>query len=83
MGGTDCREVTIRSLLSKGLSPVVVPGGADESLLSVTHHNHIRMKHKGFIRVAIQTGTAIVPMLVSFSRDYQVLLWREQLVVHS
>lgn len=41
------------------------------------------MKHKGFIRVAIQTGTAIVPMLVSFSRDYQVLLWREQLVVHS
>lgn len=83
MGGTDCREVTIRSLLSKGYSPVVVPGGADESLLSITHHNHIRMKHKGFIRVAIQTGTAIVPMFAFFSINHQVFLRREQLVVHT
>ena len=62
VGGTDCRESTIRSLLQNGYSPVVVPGGADESLLSVSHHNHILMKHRGFIRLAIQTGTPIVPM---------------------
>lgn len=64
VGGTDCRESTIRSLLLNGYSPVVVPGGADESLLSVSHHNHILMRHKGFIRLAMQTGTPIVPMWI-------------------
>ena len=62
LGGTDCRASTIHSLLQNGCSALVLPGGADESLLTISHKNRIIMKHKGFIRVALQTGTPIVPM---------------------
>lgn len=62
LGGTDCRAATIRNVLRHGCSPVVVPGGADESLLSRTNQNQILVKHKGFIRIAIQEGISIVPM---------------------
>lgn len=36
MGGTDCREVTIRSLLSKGLSPSLFP----EAQMSHYYQSH-------------------------------------------
>lgn len=62
LGGTDCRASTIRSVLHHGCSPLVVPGGAEESLLSRNHQNHILVKHKGFVRLAIQEGVSIVPM---------------------
>ena len=62
VGGTDCRASTIHTLLDNGISPVVVPGGADESVLTINHHNHIIMRHKGFIRIAIMHGIPIVPM---------------------
>lgn len=64
LGGTDCRASTIRSVIRHGCSPVVVPGGADESLLTRNHQNHILVKHKGFVRLAIQEGIPIVPMYV-------------------
>ena len=41
---------------------MVVPGGADESLLTKSRQNTILVKHKGFIRIAIQEGVSIVPM---------------------
>ena len=40
VGGTDCRASTIHALLDNGISPVVVPGGADESVLTINHHNN-------------------------------------------
>ena len=62
LGGTDCRASTIRNCIHHGCSPLVVPGGAEESLLSHSHQNHILVKHKGFIRIAIEEGIPIVPM---------------------
>lgn len=62
LGGTDCRSSTIRNVIHHGCSSVVVPGGAEESLLSRNHQNTILVKHRGFIRIAIQEGLAIVPM---------------------
>ena len=41
---------------------LIIPGGADESLLTVSQHNHISVRHKGFIRFALQTGIPIVPV---------------------
>ena len=64
LGGTDCRASTIRNVIQHGCSPLVMPGGADESLLTISHCNRIIMKHKGFVRLAIQTGTPVVPMYV-------------------
>lgn len=62
LGGTDCRASTIRSVIHHGCSPVVVPGGADESLLTRNHKNRILVRHKGFVRLAIEEGISIVPM---------------------
>ena len=69
LGGTDCRNSTIRSVLRHGCSPVVVPGGAKESLLTRNRGNTILVRHKGFIRIAIQEGISIVPMY-SFGENY-------------
>ncbi|TYZ63597.1 hypothetical protein PybrP1_004807 [[Pythium] brassicae (nom. inval.)] len=62
------REVTRQAFsatLDERGSVMLVPGGQAEMLEQRTGRNEVRVytKHKGFIRVAIEHGTPLVPML--------------------
>lgn len=62
------REVTgsaIRLALNSGRSVMLVPGGQREMRHSSANKNHLTLvtRHRGFIRMAIQEGKPLVPVL--------------------
>jgi 2-acylglycerol O-acyltransferase 2 len=63
MGGISVSENSIKSAISRGLSPVVVLGGASEAVRAKPgFHDLVLKKRYGFFRIAIQTGTPILPV---------------------
>lgn len=69
---------TIRSLLSRNLSPVLVPGGVQEVTLldpSQPHQLTLFLKsRKGFVKIALENGTPIVPAF-AFNLDGCCKFW--------
>ena len=64
-GFVSCGSETMRKILTTpNASLVLVPGGANEALYSHpgTFKAHI-MRRRGFCRIALQTGCALVPVL--------------------
>ncbi|KAI9006090.1 diacylglycerol acyltransferase [Gaertneriomyces semiglobifer] len=79
-GTTSVSARGLKNLLTKvkggkGVGAVIVVGGADEALLSYPGKNDIILnKRKGFIKLAIQTGSSLVPTYTFGENDmfYQV-----------
>lgn len=80
-----CLQKTLTS--GPGESVLLVVGGAQESLLSRPHTNHLVLhKRKGFVRIALQSGASIVPVFAfgetsnfttrSAATDSQTFVWR-------
>lgn len=64
-GSGDASAKCIKNTLNAGPghSPVLVVGGAEESLLSSPKSNVLcLMKRKGFVRIALETGKPLVPV---------------------
>ena len=62
-GGCDAARYCARGLLeTHGKSLMLVPGGATEALYaSKGRHTLVLRKRRGFVRLAMQTGAALVP----------------------
>ena len=75
-----CREVTStsfrRALRDRG-SVALVPGGQAELCVAPRAHNEtnpeivLNIRHKGFIKIALETGASVVPVLC-FGEIYQL-----------
>uniref|UniRef100_A0A5S6R0K4 diacylglycerol O-acyltransferase n=1 Tax=Trichuris muris TaxID=70415 RepID=A0A5S6R0K4_TRIMR len=65
LGAVSCSRESIGYLISRpegGNALVIVAGGAEEALVSQPDtHRIVLRKRKGFVKVAIQYGTALVP----------------------
>lgn len=64
MGGRDVSRATFEHVLASGLSPLVVPGGQAELILSSSSEQIIQLvsRHKGFLRLALKYKVDVVPM---------------------
>jgi hypothetical protein len=61
-GVIDAARHNARAALDAGRTIVVVPGGAEESRYGGPSHNAVFLKNRtGFVRLALETGAAIVP----------------------
>lgn len=61
-GGVSCAQNSARQVLEKGLSIGVIPGGCEEMLESEPEKETIVIKkRKGFVKLAIQNGSDLVP----------------------
>lgn len=61
-GGVSCAQNSARHVLQQGLSIGVMPGGCEEMLYSEPEEETIVIKkRKGFVRLAIENGSDIVP----------------------
>ena len=65
LGGREVSKESILHALSQDLSILLVPGGQQEMMESQSKMEEIRVvtKHVGFIRIAIQNGVPLVPVL--------------------
>lgn len=63
-GVRDVSRRTISMALEEKTSVMLVPGGQAEMFLHTDDPNIVRVvtRHKGFVRMAIQTGTPLVPV---------------------
>lgn len=70
-GLCDCSEKSIRSIFDHARSVVIVPGGARESLYArPTDRIQLVLKtRKGFVRIAITSGAALVPVFAFGEND--------------
>ncbi|DBB00365.1 hypothetical protein WJX82_002505 [Trebouxia sp. C0006] len=71
LGLIDVSKSTLLKVLKKpGRAVALAVGGAEESLLSRPHTlDLVLKKRQGFIRIALQTGAAVVPVLVFGEND--------------
>ncbi|KAA6422675.1 MAG: diacylglycerol acyltransferase type 2A [Trebouxia sp. A1-2] len=71
LGLIDVSKTTLLKVLKKpGRAVALAVGGAEESLLSRPHTlDLVLKKRQGFIRIALQTGAAVVPVLVFGEND--------------
>ena len=61
-GVIDAARYNARNALDNGLSIALVPGGASEALLAGSPHNTLVLRRRrGFIRLALETGSTLVP----------------------
>jgi 1-acyl-sn-glycerol-3-phosphate acyltransferase len=69
-GGRDVSKRSIRQAFADGRSVCLVPGGLREMRRSRARRTEMNLvtRHKGFVRIAIQCGKSLVPML-SFGED--------------
>lgn len=65
LGGREVSKESIINALGKKESILLVPGGQQEMMESQSKTEEIRIitKHQGFIRIAMQSGTPLVPVL--------------------
>jgi hypothetical protein len=65
LGGREVSKESIVHALSRKESILLVPGGQQEMMESQSKMEEIRIitKHVGFIRIAMQSGTPLVPVL--------------------
>jgi len=65
LGGREVSKEAISFALSRQESVLLVPGGQQEMMESQSQMGEIRIitKHVGFIRLALQTGAPLVPVL--------------------
>jgi 1-acyl-sn-glycerol-3-phosphate acyltransferase len=65
LGGREVSKEAISYALSRQESVLLVPGGQQEMMESQSQMGEIRIitKHVGFIRLALQTGAPLVPVL--------------------
>ena len=62
MGFVDASRASLAALLASGRSAVVVVGGAAEALISAPGTSDLVLRRRrGFIRLALETGAALVP----------------------
>lgn len=63
LGLTDVSKPTIMSLIRKHISVIIVVGGAAESLYARPGSTELVLQgRKGFVRLALQTGSSLVPI---------------------
>jgi len=76
--GFSADKKTFRSLLKKKRPPVLIPGGVHEvTLMDPLHPDHLTLylnKRKGFIKLALENGSPIVPAF-SFHLDECYGFW--------
>lgn len=61
-GAMDCSRPACHTILKKGMSLVLWPGGLDESN-GLTDDDSVRLRTRsGFVRLAVEYGTPIVPV---------------------
>ena len=66
MGGIGVSEESIKSALNRGRAVMVVLGGASEALYAKPlKHDVVVKKRYGFFRIALATGSSIVPVYSS------------------
>ncbi|KAF0687557.1 Aste57867_20676 [Aphanomyces stellatus] len=65
LGGREVTRTTFSNTLKAGQSIFVVPGGQAELVESVSRRRQVRVYtgHKGFVRMALEHGTPLVPVL--------------------
>jgi len=62
VGFMDATKENVRGAAKAGLSLQVLPGGEREMLLTRKDRQAVYVGHKGFVRLAIETGLPIVPV---------------------
>jgi len=75
LGLIDCSEPYVKTLLKEGKTVVLCPGGAAESAYSQPGVFKLYMKHKGFMRVALETRT---PVISAYTFGDEALWWQYQ-----
>jgi len=70
LGGREVSRDTIMGTLAEKQSILLIPGGQQEMMVSRSNINEIRVlsRHVGFIKIAIQSGVPLVPVL-SFGEE--------------
>ncbi len=78
-GFRDASRETVRAALRQGNSVVLVVGGAAESLLALPGTDKLVIlgpKRKGFVRMALQEGAALIPVYTFHNTDtYHTFHW--------
>ncbi len=64
IGTVSASRESLVECLKQGYSVEILPGGEREMLLTEYKVDSIFVSHKGFIKLAIETGTPIVPIYV-------------------
>jgi len=75
VGGIEVSKDALLTTLSRGpgWSIAIVPGGAQEALDAVNGTMRLTiLKRKGFVRIALRTGTSLVPVLAFGENDLYV-----------
>jgi hypothetical protein len=63
VGLVDANKSTIMGLLERGVSVLVMVGGAEESLYARPGaHDLVLSRRRGFVRCALQAGAHLVPV---------------------
>ena len=65
LGAREVSRANVKDALSSGLCTMIVPGGQVEIFTTKSYGKNVILtrKHKGFIRMAIQYGASLVPIL--------------------
>jgi len=65
LGGRDVSPASIGHAIKSGRSVILIPGGQAEMRLSKSEDPKIQIvtRHKGFVRLALQHGVPLVPVL--------------------
>lgn len=76
LGGRPASKRAMSTLLAKGTSVVLCPGGVREVIYMQPGSEHAFLRsRRGFVRLALQHGSALVPMF-AFGQSQQFAFWR-------
>ncbi len=77
VGCIPASPANARAALERKAVVLVYPGGDHDAYRPWVDRNHIDLHgHKGFVRLALETGVPVVPMVSHGSHETIIVLWR-------